>query len=68
MKLDRLFNDFQDISVDNHESVMNQFDPDARKEFSNVEDYVNTYFKRLYPSGRQTMRVGVLLGSVEQYD
>lgn len=33
-----------------------------------VEDYVNTYLKRLYPSGRQTMRVGVLLGSVEQYD
>ena len=33
-----------------------------------VEDYVNTYLKRLYTSGRQTMRVGVLLGSVEQYD
>lgn len=33
-----------------------------------VEDYVNTYLKRLYPSGRQTMRVGVLLGSVEKYD
>ena len=33
-----------------------------------VEDYVNTYLKRLYPSGRQTMRAGVLLGSVEQYD
>lgn len=33
-----------------------------------VEDYVNTYLKRLYPSGRQTMRVGVLLGSAEQYD
>lgn len=33
-----------------------------------VEDYVNTYLKRLYPSGKQTLRVGVLLGSVEQYD
>lgn len=33
-----------------------------------VEDYVNTYLKRLYPSGKQTMRVGVLLGSTEQYD
>ena len=29
-----------------------------------VEDYVNTYLKRLYPSGRQTMRVGVLLGAL----
>lgn len=33
-----------------------------------MEDYVNTYLKRLYPVGKQTMRVGVLLGSVEQYD
>ena len=33
-----------------------------------MEDYVNTYLKRLYPTGKQTMRVGVLLGSVEQYD
>ena len=33
-----------------------------------VEDYVNTYLKRLYPSGKQTMRVGVLLGCTEQYD
>ncbi len=33
-----------------------------------MEDYVNTYLKRLYPGGRQTLRVGVLLGSVEQYD
>lgn len=33
-----------------------------------LEDYVNTYLKRLYPTGRQTMRVGVLLGNVEQYD
>lgn len=33
-----------------------------------VEDYVNTYLKRLYPAGKQTLRVGLLLGSVEQYD
>lgn len=33
-----------------------------------VEDYVNTYLKRLYPTGKQTLRVGLLLGSVEQYD
>ena len=33
-----------------------------------MEDYVNTYLKRLYPAGKQTMRVGLLLGSVEQYD
>ena len=33
-----------------------------------MEDYVNTYLKRLYPAGKQTMRVGVLLGSVEQYE
>ena len=33
-----------------------------------MEDYVNTYLKRLHPTGKKTMRVGVLLGSVEQYD
>lgn len=33
-----------------------------------MEDYVNTYLKRLYPAGSQTMRVGLLLGNVEQYD
>ena len=33
-----------------------------------VEDYVNTYLKRLYPIGNQTMRVGLLLGNVEYYD
>ena len=33
-----------------------------------MEDYVNTYLKRLHPTGKQTMRVGVLLGSVELYD
>lgn len=33
-----------------------------------MEDYVNTYLKRLYPIGKRTMRVGVLLGSVEQYE
>ena len=33
-----------------------------------MEDYVNTYLKRLYPVGKQTLRAGVLLGSVEQYD
>ena len=26
-----------------------------------VEDYVNTYLKRLYPAGNQTLRVGLLL-------
>lgn len=30
-----------------------------------MEDYVNTYLKRLYPAGKQTMRVGLLLGNVE---
>ena len=25
-----------------------------------VEDYVNTYLKRLYPAGNQTLRVGLL--------
>lgn len=33
-----------------------------------VEDYVNTYLKRLYPAGGQDLRVGLLLGSVEQHD
>lgn len=33
-----------------------------------VEDYVNTYLKRLFPSGKETLRVGLLLGSVEQSD
>ena len=26
-----------------------------------VEDYVNTYLKRLYPTGGQDLRVGILL-------
>lgn len=33
-----------------------------------MEDYVNTYLKRLYPAGSRTMRVGLLLGNAEQYD
>ncbi|MCI8453946.1 MAG: peptidoglycan-binding protein [Lachnospiraceae bacterium] len=33
-----------------------------------VEDYVNTYLKRLFPTGKQTLRVGLLLGNVEQCD
>lgn len=33
-----------------------------------VEDYVNTYLKRLYPTGGQDLRVGLLLGNVEEYD
>lgn len=33
-----------------------------------VEDYVNTYLKRLYPTGKQTLRVGLLLGNTEQHD
>lgn len=33
-----------------------------------VEDYVNTYLKRLYPTGGQDLRVGLLLGSVESHD
>lgn len=33
-----------------------------------MEDYVNTYLKRLYPSGSQDAAGGLLLGSVEQYD
>lgn len=42
-------------------------DPDQVLRFY-MEDYVNTYLKRLYPVGSQTMRVGLLLGNVEQYD
>lgn len=33
-----------------------------------VEDYVNTYLRRLYPAGGQDLRVGLLLGSVEMND
>ena len=33
-----------------------------------VEDYVNTYLKRLYPTGGQDLRVGILLGSTENYE
>lgn len=33
-----------------------------------VEDYVNTYLKRLYPKGGQDLRVGLLLGSMEEQD
>ncbi|WP_333647392.1 LysM peptidoglycan-binding domain-containing protein [Lacrimispora sp.] len=33
-----------------------------------VEDYVNTYLKRLYPAAGQELRVGILLGSLEIYD
>lgn len=33
-----------------------------------VEDYVNTYLKRLYPAGKQTLRIGLLLGNAEQHD
>lgn len=33
-----------------------------------VEDYVNTYLKRLFPKGGQDLRVGVLLGTSEEHD
>lgn len=33
-----------------------------------VEDYVNTYLKRLQPAGGQDLRVGLLLGTVEIHD
>lgn len=33
-----------------------------------VEDYVNTYLKRLYPKGGQDLRAGLLLGSMEEHD
>ncbi len=33
-----------------------------------VEDYVNTYLKRLYPTGGQDLRVGILVGEVHTQD
>lgn len=33
-----------------------------------VEDYVNTYLKRLYPAGGQDLRVGLLLGEARSQD
>ena len=33
-----------------------------------VEDYVNTYLKRLYPAGGQDLRVGLLLGESREED
>lgn len=33
-----------------------------------VEDYVNTYLKRLYPTGGQDLRAGLLLGEVRSQD
>lgn len=33
-----------------------------------LEDYVNTYLKRIYPKGGQDLRVGLLLGSTEEHD
>lgn len=33
-----------------------------------VEDYVNTYLKRLHPSGGADLRVGLLLGNVEMHE
>ncbi|MCI8577357.1 MAG: LysM peptidoglycan-binding domain-containing protein [Lachnospiraceae bacterium] len=33
-----------------------------------VEDYVNTYLKRLYPAGGQDLRVGLLLGESRNQD
>lgn len=33
-----------------------------------LEDYVNTYLKRLYPAGGQDLRVGILLGTTETYE
>ncbi len=33
-----------------------------------IEDYVNTYLKRLFPKGGQDLRVGVLLGTAEEHD
>lgn len=32
-----------------------------------VEDYVNTYLKRLFPVGGQDLRTGILLGSTEEH-
>lgn len=33
-----------------------------------VEDYVNTYLKRLYPTGGQDLRAGLLLGEMRSQD
>ena len=33
-----------------------------------IEDYVNTYLKRLYPAGGQDLRVGLLLGEIRTED
>lgn len=33
-----------------------------------VEDYVNTYLKRLYPTGGRDLRVGLLLGEIRSQD
>ncbi len=33
-----------------------------------VEDYVNTYLKRLYPTGGRDLRVGLLLGEMRMQD
>lgn len=33
-----------------------------------MEDYVNTYLKKLYPRSGQDLRVGLLLGSMEEQD
>lgn len=33
-----------------------------------VEDYVNTYLKRLYPAGGQDLRVGLLLGEMRSQE
>ena len=33
-----------------------------------IEDYVNTYLKRLYPTGGQDLRVGLLLGETRAED
>lgn len=33
-----------------------------------LEDYVNTYLKRLYPVGGQDLRVGILLGDIQMQD
>ncbi len=33
-----------------------------------VEDYVNTYLKRLYPTGGKDLRVGLLLGEIRSQD
>ena len=33
-----------------------------------VEDYVNTYLKRLFPVGGQDLRAGLLLGNTEEHN